>query len=200
VDEQPKDEENGDEDGDEDEEEYVVEKIMSHGFDEEGIKYEVKWVGFEAKKDRTWEPEENLEGAQEALEEYFTQIGGRPTRPSKKPKTTKRKSVGTTETPEPVGSARRKRTKTETPAEEKVVKAKAKWEPPKGSWEDHVTGIETVEEATDPQTGVNERWAYVLWISPEGRKTKHKLSTVNQKCPQKMLRYYEQHLYFPPPD
>ena len=34
---------------------------MSHYIDDEDVvKYEVKWEGFEAKKDRTFEPEENL--------------------------------------------------------------------------------------------------------------------------------------------
>lgn len=60
---------NGDEaegdDDDEDEEdnadEYVVEKILNHAFDNgKDCLYEVKWLGYEALEDRTWEPEDNL--------------------------------------------------------------------------------------------------------------------------------------------
>ena len=58
---------NGDveaEDDDDDEDnadEYVVEKILNHAFDNgKDCLYEVKWLGYEAKEDRTWEPEDNL--------------------------------------------------------------------------------------------------------------------------------------------
>lgn len=55
---------NEDDDDDEEEDgedEYVVEKILSHALGEKDvILYEVKWLGYESKDDRTWEPEENL--------------------------------------------------------------------------------------------------------------------------------------------
>lgn len=191
-----------DEAGDDDEEEeYVVEKIMTHGFDTDGtIKYEVKWQGYESKADRTWEPEENLATASEALEEYFKKIGGRPVF---QPKGKKRKqSVGTSanNTPnEKPGGRGRKKTKSspELEAEAKgtpdPVKDKKDWIP-KGSWEQYVTRVDTVEQKPNPKTGEQQRWAFLEWGN--GKKTKHPLEQCNLKCPQKMLKYYEQHLVF----
>ncbi|GAO13334.1 hypothetical protein UVI_02013470 [Ustilaginoidea virens] len=41
---------------------FIVEAIKSHMVDEDGsLKFQVKWEGYESKKDMTWEPEENLE-------------------------------------------------------------------------------------------------------------------------------------------
>lgn len=50
-----------DEDDEDNADEYVVEKILNHAFDNgKDCLYEVKWLGYEAKEDRTWEPEDNL--------------------------------------------------------------------------------------------------------------------------------------------
>lgn len=56
------DDDDDDDDDDEDNaDEYVVEKILKHAFDNgKTVLYEVKWLGYEAAEDRTWEPEENL--------------------------------------------------------------------------------------------------------------------------------------------
>lgn len=57
------DEEEGDEDEDLDEDEFVVEAIKKHMvYDDGSLQFQVKWEGYEAKKDLTWEPEENLRG------------------------------------------------------------------------------------------------------------------------------------------
>lgn len=181
-------------------EEYVVEKILSHAFDADGIcKYEVKWLGYEKKEDRTWEPESNLSGASDLLEEYFKKIGGRPKPPQKKERKRKQ-SIGTPS--EPKGTSRgRKKIRGEdedsgTPASAAGKKAKKtkEWEPPAGSWEDHVMSIDTVEEIPDYKTGEKVLYGYVVWNN--GRKSQHPLRVINNKCPQKMLRYYEQHLVF----
>ncbi|GME29262.1 Chromo domain-containing protein [Neofusicoccum parvum] len=190
------DEEEGDDDEENDEEEevYVVEKIMSHIFDEDGsIKYEIKWMGYDRKSDRTWEPEENLEGAKEALEEYFAKVGGRPT-------LKKRKASQTPSgTPVAKGRGRGRKPKDESISAEpevitKPVKKEKEPEFPKGSWETHIQSVDTIEEVPDEKHGVRKRFAMVVWNT--GRKTRHELAVLNQKCPQKMLAYYEQHLYF----
>ncbi|KAF2136458.1 uncharacterized protein K452DRAFT_292378 [Aplosporella prunicola CBS 121167] len=185
------------EDDDEEADEYVVERIVSHIIDTDGsINYEVKWLGYEKAADRTWEPEENLEGAKDALQEYFDKIGGRPTA---QPKQKKRKSSqAASNTPEPKGSGHRgKKAKSEgsgTPDTKAVVRKEKEWTPPAGSWEEHVQHIDTIEEEPNPKTGHPERYAFVVWNNKH--KSRHQLSVLNHKCPQKMLAYYEQHLYF----
>ncbi|KAL8818775.1 MAG: hypothetical protein Q9191_007865 [Dirinaria sp. TL-2023a] len=71
-----------------DEEIYIVEKIIDHrsDFADEEVRYLIKWKGYEKKKDRTWENEENLFGARELLEQYWQEIGGKPVPGSQKSK------------------------------------------------------------------------------------------------------------------
>jgi chromobox protein 1 len=55
------DDDDNDEEDEDAEDEYVVEKIISHAFNDQNVcLYEVKWLGYESATDRTWEPEENL--------------------------------------------------------------------------------------------------------------------------------------------
>jgi len=122
------DEEVGDADEEEEPDEYVVEKIMGHKFVNGDLVFEVKWQGYEAKKDRTWEPEENMDGAADVIVEYFEEIGGRP---------------------EPKGGQKRKgrqsgvKSESGTPAGAKRVKQEKSWSPPPGSWEHDVSHIDT---------------------------------------------------------
>ena len=56
--------EDEEEDGSDDEEaedEFAVDKILDHKFGARGvIQYKVKWLGYEAEDDLTWEPAANL--------------------------------------------------------------------------------------------------------------------------------------------
>ncbi|CAI6331991.1 unnamed protein product [Periconia digitata] len=164
---------------DEDEDEFVVEKILSHKGKGQKILYEVQWLGYDDPSDRTWEPRDNLDGAKDVLEEYHNSIGGDPAPPTNKRKG--RKSAADSESATPVVPNKR-------------VKQKKVWEPPKGSWETEVDYVETVEELADPTTGKYQRFAYLRWSNR--KKTQHPLAHVYQKCPQKMLHYYESHLVF----
>jgi hypothetical protein len=47
--------------------------------------------------------------------------------------------------------------------------------------------IDTIEEARDTKTNQLERFAYVVWN--DGRKTRHKLTTLNVQAPQKVSRH-----------
>ncbi|KAH7070033.1 hypothetical protein FB567DRAFT_218348 [Paraphoma chrysanthemicola] len=173
----------GEEEEDEDEEgpdEYVVEKILGHKFTKGELVFDVKWQGYDDPKDRTWEPEANMGGAVDVLAEYFEEIGGRP---------------------EPKGGQKRKgrpsgvKSESGTPASSiKRVKQEKAWSPPPGSWEHEVDHIDTVEQSLDPKTGELGLFAYLIWKNE--RKTQHPLKHVYQKCPQKMLLYYESHLVF----
>ncbi|KAF2847485.1 hypothetical protein T440DRAFT_481713 [Plenodomus tracheiphilus IPT5] len=178
VDDDDQDEDAG---SDEAEDEYIVEKIMGHKFVKGGIVFHVKWQGYDDPKDQTWEPEDNMGGAVDVMKEYFEEIGGRP-----EPKGQKRKgrpSMAKSES----GSG--------TPASlAKRPKQEKQWSPPPGSWEHDVSYVDTVEETPDPKTGEFTKYVYLVWNNQ--KKTQHPLKHVYQKCPQKMLAYYESHLVF----
>ncbi|KAI9842884.1 MAG: hypothetical protein M1838_002928 [Thelocarpon superellum] len=166
------------------EDEYIVEQVLEHRFEKGGsLRYLIKWKGYEKKSDQTWEPEENLEGAVDILDEYHKNIGGRPVA---KPKAKRGRDSGTPQGI-PKSKARRmtKNEATDTAADKGKTKA-ADWTPPSGIWEDDIQAIDTVEHDTD---GLH---VYVQWNN--GRKTRHPIERAYKKCPQKMLHFYEQHL------
>lgn len=147
----------------------------------------MKWQGYDNPKDRTWEPEENMETAADVLKEYFEDIGGRPEKPDKGTKRKARASTAKSETGTPAATSKRTKTRDE-PAAEKA------WSPPPGSWEHDVSHIDTVEQGIDPKTGKEAKFAYIVWNNQ--KKTQHPLKHIYTKCPQKMLQYYESHLVF----
>ena len=134
------------------------------------------------------------ETARDSLKSYWKTLpnGKKPANRAPKGSSKKRKATdtpksrnakkGRSETPETASKSKRKDGNT-------VVKDEFKL--PKGSWEDSVASIDTIEEALD-EKGAMQRFVYVMWEN--GTKTRHPLATVNEKCPQKMLRYYESHL------
>lgn len=190
---------------DDDDEVYVVEKIIKDELIDGEICYLVQWEGYPKKSDFTWETGANLASAQDVLDAYLA------TKKEKDPKSRSRKSLKANEESdndtldgkkkngkEAAGKKRKGRKSiadldqsTSTPA---AKRAKPDWEPPPGSWEHDVDYVETVEESLDPKTGTPNRFGYVIWDN--GRKTQHPLHHLYQKCPQKMLQYYEQHLVF----
>ncbi|KAL5339430.1 hypothetical protein BJX70DRAFT_152254 [Aspergillus crustosus] len=188
----PDDEDDGDED--EEEDVYIVEKIISHTFNPDGsLMLRVKWQGYDNPKDQTTEPEENLaEGAKEVLEEYFRSLGGRPEKPQAK----KRKSMGRPpkstpeekEKPEPK-RRRKSRADEETPAaEEKETQQAPEWMPKSKNWENEVKAVDTIVREGDALV------AFLHWNND--RKSKVSIETCYEKCPRKMLKFYEQHLVF----
>jgi len=172
--------EEGEGDGEETgEDEYVVEAIKDHKFEGKTLMLLVKWKGYEKKSDMTWEPEENCEGAKEVLDEYFESIGGKPQYAAPTNKRS-RPSVGTP------GTAKKKKT---TPSNESPAPTEEpKWKPPPGSWEEEIQAIDTLEKT---EKGLI---CYLQWAN--GRKSQHEVHTVYKKAPQRMLKFYEQHLVF----
>ena len=65
---------------------------------------------------------------------------------------------------------------------------KAEFKPPSGSWEHEVVAIDACEGQNDSAVVV-----YLTWRG--GQKTQHPLQQVYKRCPQKMLSFYESHLY-----
>lgn len=160
------------------------------------------------------------------LKAYFKKIGGRPTNQNAtaKGKKSKKRGAEAVAAATPTTKTGRKRSKMSTPPETATATAVAtsarrgkqdeiedEWKPPGGSWEHNVVDVDTIEEVFDEQAGKPLRYAYVMWDN--GRKTRHVLPTLNQKCPQKvfyissgrclhpltdfqMLQYYESHLSF----
>ena len=114
----------------------------------------------------------------DCLNEYFEEIGGRPE--GTKKRKGRKSAAAESDAAKPVTNKRLKKEK--------------EWSPPPGSWEDEVSYVDTVEEQKDPQTGTKKRYAYLVWVNQ--KKTQHPLPNVYQKCPQKMLEYYESHLVF----
>lgn len=122
------------------------------------------------------------EGAGEVLQEYWDSIGGRPEVGGKGGKKRGRKSTVSnldSAASTPVSTTKR-------------AKKEVEWSPPAGSWETEVAYVETVTETPDHKTGEHQRFAYLVWYNQ--KKSQHPLRQVYQKCPQKMLEYYESHL------
>ncbi|KAK2740156.1 hypothetical protein FQN55_008997 [Onygenales sp. PD_40] len=182
------DNEESDESGDE-EDIYVVEKIMGHEFTKSGVPmFQVKWKGYENPEDQTLEPEENLDGAKDALNEYFALIGGRPEKPSKK-----RKSLAESSTSTPDRSASKKSKKARGSTEGATPETggkEAEWKPKGKNWDPYVKSVDTIMR--DQPSG--NLFVYLEWEN--GIKAKISIQQCYEKCPQKMLQFYENHLVF----
>ncbi|KAJ5328007.1 hypothetical protein N7452_008397 [Penicillium brevicompactum] len=213
LDDKQKDGDNKDsdeEDDDDDEENYVVEKIVRHDWLDDGtLKLFVKWQGYDAIKDHTWEEEENLmEGASEILTQYYAKIGGRPERPTtEKPKPgRKRKSMGessskpATPNETPVPAAKRGRKSAATKELEKVAdKAKensvqvvdddGNWLP-KGKWDKELKEVSTI------MRGEKDEGLFAYLLFNNGKTARVSVRACYEKCPKKMLEFYESHLVF----
>ncbi|KAI5807418.1 hypothetical protein DFH27DRAFT_523063 [Peziza echinospora] len=169
----------------EEEDEYVVEAIKDHKFEGKVLMLLVKWKGYEKKSDMTWEPEENCAGAKDVVKEYFASLGGRPKYQPPAPASAKR-GRASTGAATPAASSKKKKT---TPSNESPAPAdEPKWRPPAGSWEDEIQAIDTIEKT---EKGLI---CYIQWGN--GKKSQHEVHTVYKKAPQRMLKFYEQHLVF----
>ncbi|CAJ2504705.1 Uu.00g120990.m01.CDS01 [Anthostomella pinea] len=183
--------EDGDGDGDEenlDEDEYIVEKIISHVVDADGsLKYKVKWEGYDKKADQTWEDDDNLrENAAEVLEEYLAKLGGREQVLAEAQTALKTKKRGRPSTGTPTNGTKRRRNDGHPASATPPANARA-WKPPQGSWEDDV---ESIDACHDENTG--KLIVYLTWKN--GHKTQHETKVIYQRCPQKMLHFYERHV------
>ncbi|KAJ5478960.1 hypothetical protein N7530_004469 [Penicillium desertorum] len=197
-----------DEDEEEEDEEeglYVVEDIIDHAWLDDGtLKLFVKWKGYEKIEDHTWEEEEGLlEGARDIVTAYYKKIGGRPKKSAEKPTAgkpgRKRKSMGDSKlakpSPAPAASeAKRQRrksapketTKQETPSSEDNG---AQWLPKGKNWDKDVKEVDTIVREGDA--------GLMAWLEfNNGHKAKLSVQACYEKCPLKMLKFYESHLVF----
>ena len=147
-------------------------------------------------------PDDPLRGAREILEEYWKSIGGEPI--PGVPKQSASKKRGRTSTanteggtpakdPAPKKQKRGRKRRDELPDDPIIADD---WTPPPatpGAWENEVVAIETIEGSEG-----DEKYAWLRWTSKDEndkwRGSKAKLSTVYIACPQRMLKFYENHL------
>ncbi|KAL5598642.1 hypothetical protein BROUX41_003435 [Berkeleyomyces rouxiae] len=176
--------------------EFIVEKILDHMVEKGVVKFRVKWEGYDAEEDITWEPESTLrEGAEVILEDYLASYGGiekvlkGATDAAKNKKRNRRSTNAAAASIDKPPKRPRKEHPLETPAPAPV--REKEWKPPNGSWEDHIETIDVCDEA-DTGTGAPKLVVYLNWKN--GRKTKHTTEMVYKRCPQKMLRFYENHV------
>ncbi|KAI8411279.1 hypothetical protein FOFC_07873 [Fusarium oxysporum] len=126
---------------------FIVETIKNHATDKNGnLMFQVKWKGFESKKDLTWEPEDNLNTRPKRLQRNEAHVGNKT-----------------------------------------LLAVMKKWSPPSGSWEDEIEKIDACEEDENGKLIV-----YLIWKN--GQKTNHGTQIIYEKCPQKMLQFYEEHV------
>ncbi|KAJ9319957.1 hypothetical protein DTO027B5_9067 [Paecilomyces variotii] len=184
--------ESGAEESDEEEGEdvYVVEKIMGHEYKKDTLFLHVKWKGYDKPEDQTLEPEENLlDGAKEAVDEYYAKLGGRPEKPSRK-----RKSLNEAKaTPEKATQKKPRKSRGTASAEPAASEENddvPDWVPKSKNWEKDILKVDTIMR--DPDTG--SLMAYLHWNN--GKKSRVSIEQCYEKCPMKMLRFYEQHLVF----
>ncbi|QGA14023.1 hypothetical protein EYB26_001675 [Talaromyces marneffei] len=193
-----RDEDGSDEEGSDEEEEdvYVVESIVGHEFHKNVLMLNVKWKGYDDPSDQTLEPEEGLlEGAEDAVNEYYSKIGGRPEPPAGKPGRGKRKSMTTSAkaTPERTTTKKQKVTKQETNGTDflgaDIPRGIPDWVRDKDHWEENVMKVKTIEV-----DGVHGLVAYLNWTN--GKTTKVSINLCYEKIPLMMLKFYEAHLVF----
>ncbi|CAG8978013.1 hypothetical protein HYALB_00000683 [Hymenoscyphus albidus] len=179
------------------EDEYVVEKICNHTIDDETgeLRFEVKWEGYSKKSDRTWEPKENLVTASAILDEYLAKFGGeealKQIYEDQKTANADSKGAGRKRGRSSAGVSNggpSKKGRKSHPASATPPPAIKEFKPPTGSWEEDVVGIDACE-GTEGDVIV-----YLTWKG--NHKTQHPLSQVYKRCPQRMLKFYEQHLVF----
>lgn len=125
-------------------------------------------------------------GAKDILNKYYSSVGGRPSEPETNGTAKKRKS-STHLTGDTDSQTSKRPRKSNVDDEEENTK---QWLPPANKqWEDYVATVQTIElDAKD-----KELYAFLEWRN--GKKTKVNIGQAYKKCPMKMLKFYEQHLY-----
>jgi len=132
-----------------------------------------------------------LEGAADVVEEYHQKIGGRPTKDkaSAKKGRGKRKTESEAEpSPAPSASKRNKRAKTEANGSGPSV--------PTGDWEVEVRDIQTIEDSPPTKSGSKASLKVYLMFT-NGYRSAFAMSTVRQRCPQKVRLKQETDLNIP---
>ncbi|UZJ54281.1 hypothetical protein CBS101457_003601 [Exobasidium rhododendri] len=202
----------------EEDNEYVIEKIMKHRTDDDGTtEYLIRWEGYESGDD-TWEPElvadywKVIPTSKQPRKMQEAQAKFSKVKSPKKKASIKSTETSETEEADEVASAldssgetptrkKRKASKDSSQegggeAEEEKMEARLKedkrllrkWEKT-SSWEDDLEQIVTMERADDStlRAQVKFKNGEIFWVER---------LIAYQKCPQKMLSFYEERLRF----
>ena len=147
----------------------------------------------------TWMSEANAthsENVVKILEEYHASIGGAPQPNAPKKKGSKRSSAAAN-FDSPDASTKKNKGKTNVTNGTLATDAKGR-KMPDGSWENLVTVSSILEENAATVKGTKQKSGMVLLVllewEDDGKKTQHLITVARDKCPQRLLDYYEQHL------
>ncbi|CAI7635068.1 unnamed protein product [Penicillium glandicola] len=220
----PEDEE--DDEQEEDDVYVVEDIIAHDWLDDGTLKLFVKWKGYDKIEDHTWEEEDGLmyvyilvelqhllraftdkyhrEGARDVVTAYYKKIGGRPKNPEEKPAAAKpgrkRKSMSSTNVaraaPDPTAASEPKRQRRKSAPKEAIKQASpsseengAQWLPKGKNWDKDVKEVDTIVREGDA--------GLMAWLEfNNGHKAKLSVQACYEKCPLKMLKFYESHLVF----
>ncbi|KAK9368063.1 hypothetical protein V1509DRAFT_639956 [Lipomyces kononenkoae] len=184
--EEEEEEDEDDEEEDEDEDSYTVEAIKGHNFNKKGqLLFHIKWLGYDKPEDDSWEPESNLIGAREMVDEYLEKIGGRPQPPRKRGEPPRKRGVAI--------RRRRKRTPEDTTKDASDAngwKTDEGSDLPLGSWETKIKEIKSISMTDQGKLLFTIEWA-------DGKKDGAvEAQVLYNKAPQKVLQFYESHIQF----
>lgn len=121
------------------------------------IQFYIKWLGYDKESDNTWEDEENCEGSEQLINEYWAANGGKP---SFKQGPGRKRNLST---PASDGAGAKKRRES-VPEEKAPVQQKATdistWKPPADleNWDDKVSYVDTVERTDNGLVLVYLQW------------------------------------------
>ncbi|CAG8546658.1 5021_t:CDS:2, partial [Paraglomus occultum] len=182
------------------EDEYEVEAIVDHKKTKGIMKYYIKWKGYPS-DENTWESADNL-NCDDLVQAYWLQSKERNNKEKKKKHKYKTKggSSKRSETPDRFEEkdAKRQRIRDRTDENDKTRRNRTKHTREKSDndededWDNQITSVETVTR--DEKS--NELMVYLRWKN--GDTSKHTAKEANRKCPQKMIKFYEQRLTFAP--
>ncbi|GES76716.1 cysteine proteinase [Rhizophagus clarus] len=187
------------------EDEYVVEKIIDHRKIKGVTQYYLKWKGY-PDDENTWENESDV-FAKELIEKYWKRENEKSKKkPVESPEESseedsKRNSKENNKKIEQVKKKQtiitnnqvniRKRKFSDSFNEEPDFSLLENFPPPSlTNWEEEVDDVETVEK-NSKDSGL---LIYLNWKN--GHRTRHPASVANLMCPQKIIRFYEEHLKF----
>jgi chromobox protein 1 len=143
------------------------------------------------------------------LDAYYKKIGGRPDKPAEKPAEKgakgpgrKRKSMAEKKETPAATPTETKRRRQSAPKNESKDDVKAdvntpaeseddepsNWVPKSQNWDKEVQSVDTIIRDT------NDQGLYALLLWTNGKRSRIHIQSCYERCPMKMLKFYEKHL------